>query len=819
MWYLLVVIILGGGFTAVWFMARKLRASENRLADELLRWTNRYMDTMHREDDGGKLLDKFALETALEFSGAKVVLLLEAYGRSRHFVQSTAGLPPRASVLVALRKDLKGAVPLEGWRHTLLEWEWQDSPETKVVHPHSEHPDKDTIHFPGNKQEPPDLSDESDSSKNDSSTQSREISWIVDYRTVRSNGPSPEPLDCPGLWLIPVSSIGACPKWLALGGPRRKIQRHLPKLVEFVQEYLDDEGAARQAAGLSEVFKQSIENSRDAQALLVSGHLHYLNQSFETMTGYPREKLLGKPIQSVILNEDLLEVQKHLIDLPNVDSLAVGIPLSGLSGDSDYFEARICRQDGSHLHAGFSLVAVPYQGESAWMITARDVSSRVNLEQTLIDKSAQQELIIEELLETGNRLKLQAEDYQTRMNECQQRLQLTDNIVNGISDWVWVVDKSMTVTYLNQSMRLAMGNPIGKKCHQSLGHAEPCSGCPMNTLFETGTPQKSGIAIGLHSYSTYFFPLLDSDGSVQAAVEVFQDISELKRLEESMLEKGELLEAVNESVVELNRNLERATVELAGKNEELERLNEELKTLDQMKDNFVSTVSHELRAPLTSIKGSVGLILGGMVGEPDSKMAQFLTICQRNADRLLNLINDLLDLSRIESGKMTIEPSRCALKELATEAIENLSTYATEHHVELRLEVPDDLTVFVDHDRFIQVLQNLLSNALKFTESGEVVVRAEKIPGAVQVEVKDTGVGIPAEHLEMIFGKFTQVDSTLTRKVGGTGLGLAICRAIVEEHGGNISAESVVGKGSCFQISLPDHAECRETASVKELLS
>ena len=152
------------------------------------------------------------------------------------------------------------------------------------------------------------------------------------------------------------------------------------------------------------------------------------------------------------------------------------------------------------------------------MITARDVSSRVNLEQTLIDKSAQQELIIEELLETGNLLKLQTEDYQTRMNECQQLLQLTDNIVNGISDWVWVVDKNMTVTYLNQSMRLAMGNPVGKKCHQSLGHAEPCSGCPMNTLFETGTSQKSGIDMHTPNWSPLLHvpkPYLQKSPSLQ----------------------------------------------------------------------------------------------------------------------------------------------------------------------------------------------------------------------------------------------------------------------------------------------------------------
>ena len=761
---------------------KRLHVSRKQLAQKLLHWTNRYVDTMLRNDDIGKNLDSFTVEAALEFSGAEAILLLEAYGRTRHQSPSLSSLPPRATVTMALRKSPKGPEKLQGWNHAVLEWEWQEKPDSS--------PDSGSeyLHYHKSKLNP------TEGKNNRASSDSRELAWIVDYRTLMSNEPLPEPLLCPGLWLIPLSTISSSPRWLALGGSRRQIEKRLPLLIEFIQNYLDHEGTSRHTAGLSQVYRQAIENSRDAQVLLVKGHIHYLNQRFETLTGFKREKLLGKPLQVVILSEDLLEVQEHIIDPPHESS-------------SHYFEARIFRQDGSQLHVGFSMVAVSYQSESAWMVTIRDVSSRVNLEQSLIDKSAQQELIIEELVESRNTLNLLTEDLQAKLNNDQEKLYLTENIVNGISDWIRVIDSDLTVTYQNQSMRQVMGNLIGKKCYQSLGYSSRCTNCPVDAVFETGTVKRSEIAIGINTFSVFYAPLLEPEGSVKAIVELFQDISELKQLEESILEKSEILEAVNESVLALNQNLERATGELADKNSQLEQLNEELKTLDQLKDNFVSTVSHELRAPLTSIKGSVGLILDGMVGEVDPKVTQYLTVCQRNADRLIHLINDLLDLSKIESGRMVINPTRCILKELANEAVEDLSAYTTNRQVDLRVEIPDNLEAEVDRDRFIQVFQNLLSNSLKFTESGKVVIRAKRTRQALQVEIQDTGIGIPPDYIEKIFSKFSQVDSTLTRKVGGSGLGLAICRAIVEEHGGSISVESKLGEGSCFRIILPDKTD------------
>ena len=781
-WFLTSVIGLVSGLAVGCFLMKQLRFPRKQLAKKLLHWTNRYMDTMLRNDDVGKSLDTFTVEAALEFSGAEVVLLLEAYGRTRRQSPSLSGLPPRATVTMALRKSAEGPVTLQGWNHAVLEWEWQEK--------QKQSPDSvsEPLHYYQSKPNP------NETQTNNSSSDFREIAWIVDYRTLMSNEPLPETLLCPGLWLIPLSTISSCPRWLALGGSRRRLEKQLPALMDFIQNYLNHEGTSRLSAGLNQVYRQAIENSRDAQVLLVKGHIHYLNHRFESLTGFNREKLLGKPLQVVILSEDLLDVQKHIIESPHESS-------------SHYFEARLFRQDGSQLHVGFSMVAVSYQGESAWMVTIRDVSSRVNLEQSLIDKSAQQELIIEELVESRNTQRLQTEDLQTKLDNDQERLHLTENIVNGISDWIRVVGSDLTVTYQNQSMRQTMGNLIGKKCYQSLGYPSRCPNCPAEEVFETRTVKRAEITIGINTFSVFYAPMLGPEKSVQAVVELFQDISELKQLEESVLEKSEILEAVNESVLALNQNLELATGELAEKNSQLEKLNKELKTLDQLKDNFVSTVSHELRAPLTSIKGSVGLILDGMVGEVDPQITKYLTVCQRNADRLIHLINDLLDLSKIESGRMIITPTKCVMKELANEAVEDLSTYSVNRQVDLRVEIPDNLIAQVDRNRFIQVLQNLLSNALKFTESGEVIIRAEKTSNAVLVEIQDTGIGIPPEYIEKIFGKFSQVDSTLTRKVGGSGLGLAICRAIVEEHGGSISVESKMGEGSCFRIILPDKAD------------
>lgn len=228
--------------------------------------------------------------------------------------------------------------------------------------------------------------------------------------------------------------------------------------------------------------------------------------------------------------------------------------------------------------------------------------------------------------------------------------------------------------------------------------------------------------------------------------------------------------------------------------------------INQMKNEFVSTVSHELRTPLTSIKGYIDLILDGEAGEVNEIQTEFLGIVKENTDRLVTLINDLLDISRIESGRLHLKVGPLDVGEVVAGVIETFRTIAEQQGISLESSVPHTLAPVVgDRDRIGQVLMNLVSNALKYTVGGggTVKVRARREGDRVIASVTDSGIGIPKEAQKDLFSKFYRVDSSLTRSIGGTGLGLSIAKSIVELLGGRIWVRSTPGRGSTFSFSLP----------------
>jgi len=230
----------------------------------------------------------------------------------------------------------------------------------------------------------------------------------------------------------------------------------------------------------------------------------------------------------------------------------------------------------------------------------------------------------------------------------------------------------------------------------------------------------------------------------------------------------------------------------------------ERQALERMKDEFISIVSHELRTPLTSIHGALSLMATGKLGSLLPKGERLLQIAVTNTERLVRLVNDILDLDRMEAGRLSIEKRPCDAGELIRYAVETMRAMAEQAQVRL---VPQPLAIRVqaDPDRIIQTLTNLLSNAIKFSPAGATVQVGVRQLNDYQALfwVQDQGRGIPAANLETIFRRFKQVDSSDSRKKGGTGLGLAICRSIVRQHGGRIWAESEVGKGSTFFFTLP----------------
>ena len=227
--------------------------------------------------------------------------------------------------------------------------------------------------------------------------------------------------------------------------------------------------------------------------------------------------------------------------------------------------------------------------------------------------------------------------------------------------------------------------------------------------------------------------------------------------------------------------------------------------LDRLKDEFVSTVSHELRTPLTSIRGALGLLTSGMLGEVGEKATNLLRIALTNSDRLVRLINDILDLERAQGGREPLVFRSVQLADLVRQAIDGMQLVAEQAGVML-IHDKTQVEVMADPDRLLQVLTNLLSNAVKFSPPNSAVsVMLRPGSSGVTLAVIDQGRGIPADKLEAVFGRFQQVDASDSRQKGGSGLGLAICRAIVTQHSGRIWAERNPSRGSTFRVFLPYH--------------
>jgi signal transduction histidine kinase len=248
--------------------------------------------------------------------------------------------------------------------------------------------------------------------------------------------------------------------------------------------------------------------------------------------------------------------------------------------------------------------------------------------------------------------------------------------------------------------------------------------------------------------------------------------------------------------------LRRVTRQLEAHNRRLAGQNERLRELDRLKDEFVSTVSHELRTPLTSIRGYLELLLAdtGL----DEEQRRFLAVADRNSERLLGLVNDLLLVAEIDAGKLALDLRRVDLREIVAECVESSQPAVAAKGIELSLRTSQLPELEGDPARLAQVLDNLVSNALKFTQpGGRVEVRLGTVDGTAVVEVEDTGLGLPEPDREQLFQRFFRSSEAARNAIPGTGLGLAIAKAIVERHGGRIELESAPGVGTTVRVELP----------------
>jgi signal transduction histidine kinase/GGDEF domain-containing protein len=294
-------------------------------------------------------------------------------------------------------------------------------------------------------------------------------------------------------------------------------------------------------------------------------------------------------------------------------------------------------------------------------------------------------------------------------------------------------------------------------------------------------------------------------------------------------ESDNLCETKNKELTISQQELQAAQSELLAANDELsfayERLNQqtnELRRLNQTKSEFVSMVSHELRTPLTIIKEGIRLNLDGTAGPTNDTQKECLNMALDGASRLGRLISDLLDVSRIEAGKLRLAKREVEVNKLLENLRDSYRSSMLEKKIALEFSISRDLSkVFGDPDKITQIVTNLIDNAVKFTnEGGRITVAANErmamrdsdpAEGFVEVSVADTGLGIPKEEVDRIFEKFYQIGSHLTRQSGGSGLGLSIAKSLVEAHGGKISVQSELGKGSKFIFTLPRYSGQKES--------
>ena len=349
---------------------------------------------------------------------------------------------------------------------------------------------------------------------------------------------------------------------------------------------------------------------------------------------------------------------------------------------------------------------------------------------------------------------------------------------DSISDMIFIQDIDSTILRANKAFLESIKSPakdvIGKKCYQVMHNLDhPWPECPFektkqDKLTHTEEVHDKNIGIPLLVSTS---PIFDNKGNLIGSVHISKDISDIIRARE-----------------------------------ELEKKNEELRKLDQLKSDFVSTVSHELRTPLSITKEGISLIIDGIPGAINEKQRKILSTAKDNVDRLARIINELLDISRIEAGKIEIRRESTSLNHIIETVITSFSLKTQEKNLELKLTMPErPVEIYIDPDKMIQVFTNFVDNAIKFTEKGAIEVSCIEKENEVECCVRDSGVGISAEDLPKLFDKFQQFGRTPGPGEKGTGLGLSIAKGIIDLHKGRIWVESEFGKGTKFYFSLPKY--------------
>ncbi|MGB8218581.1 MAG: PAS domain S-box protein [Candidatus Methanoperedens sp.] len=427
-------------------------------------------------------------------------------------------------------------------------------------------------------------------------------------------------------------------------------------------------------------------------------------------------------------------------------------------------EEKFLRLDGTSVDVEVVSIPITYKGKQAMYGIFQEITERKQAEEALL-----------------------------RSNE------FSRNILDSMNDALCIIDAhdfkitGFNIVFLNEIGKRGE-DVIGRPCYDVTHHrSSPCEPpddtCPLLETVKTG---KHSVVEHLHygaggkkmylEISTS--PITDENGRIIQVVHVSRDITERKLAEER-----------------------------------LKQANIGLKKADELKTQFLSVVSHELRSPITPMNAQLQMILAGYFGDITEKQRKSLEMIQRNTTRLDRLIGDVLDISKLEAGVMKFNTAQSNLNEIVENAVETMKGQAWGKSLKLTLKEDKIPEITIDRDRITQVIINLINNAIKFTDAGGLI-EVELIGNADHaiVKVKDNGIGIKKEDQEQLFIPFKQVDSSYTRKYEGSGLGLAICKRIVTHHGGKIWIESEPGKGSAFQFIIPYNYKIKDEKSESDVL-
>jgi len=522
-----------------------------------------------------------------------------------------------------------------------------------------------------------------------------------------------------------------------------------------------DRASAKAALQQSQAsYTQLVELCPEAIFIQSEGKFAFLNSAAIKLFGAIKaEELLGKPVLELVHPNFQAAVQKRIQYLKEVKQ---PVPL---------MEEEFVRLNGEVIH--LEVVAAPceYQDKPAAVVVARNVSHRKHTEIALQKANNELELRVAErtaeLIKVNRQLQSELDERQKVEEELRISQVKFARILDIADDAIISIDSHQQITLFNQGAEKIFGYSAQEVMGQKLDILLPLRFAHAHRQHVSDFGQSASLARRMGERRELFGRRKDeSEFPAEASI--------------SKLNMGE---EIYYTVI-----LRDVT---------------DRKQIERMKDEFVSVVSHELRTPLTSIHGSLGMLTSGLL-QPDSDQGKrLLQIATDSTERLVRLINDILDIERIESGKVKMERETCNLADLIQSAVNVMQPLAQKAKVNISV-FSLSVELWADPDRIVQTLTNLLSNAIKFSPPGETVwLESQQQQDEILLTVKDQGRGIPSDKLDSIFERFQQVDSSDSRNHDGTGLGLAICKSIVQQHGGRIWVESALGEGSTFYFTLP----------------